>query len=213
MMEKQIKLGAQVWVADGEVGTVEQIVVDPKTHEPGYLVIKYGRLPPRRRHIVAPVSLVNEASARKVTLATTREALELFPDYEVTVRKGKYEKPEPVGYPHMIGTYTPPSNEGYMVLKQRNVPESNVSVKQGMSVLDAAGVQVGQLHGIIADQESRQAKSLVVQYTDRFQSQAWLVPVDLVADVRADKIHLHITSEQMYGLSVFQLVAEQSSDG
>ena len=112
MTERQIKLGAHVRTSDGgKAGTVEQIVVDPKTHQPGYLVIKYGRLPPRQRHIVAPISLVSEVSAREVTLETTREALEMFPDYEVTVRKGKYEKPMPTGYPHMIGCFcTPPPN-------------------------------------------------------------------------------------------------------
>jgi sporulation protein YlmC with PRC-barrel domain len=212
MVNKQIKLGARVRVMDGETGTVEQIVVDPKTQQPGYLVIKYGRLPPRQRRIVAPVSLVSEASAREITLATTREALQQFPDYEVTVHKGKYEKPQPIGYPNMIGTYVPPSNAGYMALKQRTVPETNIGVQQGMSVLDADGNKVGQVHGIIANPESRQAKTLVVQHTDRFRTYAWLVPVDLVADVRADAILLHIKAEQMYGLSLFQPVAEQSSD-
>ena len=73
MTERQIKLGVNVRTSDGDkVGTVEQIVVDPKTHQPGYLVINYGRLPPQRRSIVAPIGLVDKVSAREVTLETTR---------------------------------------------------------------------------------------------------------------------------------------------
>jgi len=201
-MEKQIELGARVRAEDGEVGTVEKIVVDPEEHEPGYLVVKRGRVRPRK--IVVPVGLVTNASPEEVTLATTRQALESFPDYEVTVRKGEYRKPIPVGGPRPVGIYTPPTNAGYMVLRQRSVPEASVGVEQGMDVLDVAGLKVGQVHGLIADPESRQASHLVLRQPHPLMPRDRLVPADLVADVREGEVHLRITAEHVSGLGSYE---------
>jgi len=206
-MEKQIHLGARVRAEDGEVGTVEKIVVDPEEREPGYLVVKRGRVRPRQ--IVVPVNLVTDVTPEEVTLATTRQALESFPDYEVTVRKGEYRKPVPVDAPRPGAVYTPPANAGYIVLRQRSVPEASVGVEQGMDVLDIAGLKVGQVHGLIAELESRQASHLVLREPHPLRPRDWLVPADLVADVREGEVHLRIPAEHVSGLEPYEPTPEK----
>jgi sporulation protein YlmC with PRC-barrel domain len=212
-MTKQVQLGARVRAIDGDVGTVAMIVVDPGGRRPGYLVVKHGRIPPRQRQIVVPVGLVEDVTPDEVILATTREALHGFPDYEITVQKGIFEKPVPTGGYIPTGTYTPSSNDGYMVLSQRSVPEHTVGVEQGMTVMDAAGVKVGYVHGLILNSDSRQASYLVLRYSRPLTMRILLIPVDLVADVKDGEIHLYIADEHMYGLELYLPSSEPLVDG
>lgn len=209
-MEKQIELGARVRAEDGAVGTVDKIVVDPEKREPEYLVIKRGRV--RRRKIVVPVSLVADVSGTEVTLDTTRKALESFPDYEITVREGEYQKPVPVAGPAPVAVYTPPMNRGYVALRQRNVPEASVAVEKGMDVFGAGGDRVGEVRGLIAESGSREAFYLVLRQSHPLASKDLLIPVDLVAEVRNGTVHLRITSDHLRGLPPHQPSREENRD-
>jgi sporulation protein YlmC with PRC-barrel domain len=209
-MEKQIELGAHVRAEDGAVGTVDKIVVNPEEREPEYLVIKRGRV--RRRKIVVPVSLMADVSGTKVTLDTTRKALESFPDYEITVREGEYQKPVPVVGPAPVAVYTPPMNRGYVALRQRNVPEASVAVEKGMDVVGAKGDRVGKVQGLIAESGSREAFHLVLRQSHPLASKDRLIPVDLVAEVRSGTVHLRITSDHLRGLPTHQPSREENRD-
>lgn len=206
-MEKQINLGARVRAQDGEVGTVARIVVDRDEREPDYLVVKRGRVRPRQ--VVVPVSLVTDVSGKAVTLDTTQKALESFPDYEVTVREGEYEKPIPVAGPQSVAVYTPAANQGFIELRQRSVPEGSVSVEKGMDVVDARGQNVGQVHGLIAETGTRKALHLVVRQRHPLEKRDRLIPTDLVAGVGDGAVRLRITADHVDGLGVYQPVPEE----
>jgi sporulation protein YlmC with PRC-barrel domain len=211
-MSKRIELGDRVQAVDGRIGVVEKVIVDPDERKPGYLVVKRGRLRPRR--IVVPVGLVDEVSAGQVTLSITRTALDDFPDYEVTERHGTYEKPMPVGPRRPVATYTPPSNAGYMVLRRRNVPASTVPVEKGMVVKDAKGMRVGRVVGLLLDLERRTATHILLQrpapmtVATPATMQQFVVPVELVEDVQEGEIQLRITRWHISGLAVFEPAAE-----
>jgi sporulation protein YlmC with PRC-barrel domain len=200
-MEKRVELGTQVWTLDGEAGTVDKIVTDPQGRRPSYLVVKRGRL--QQRRIVVPVSLVADVSAEGVALETTRPALDQFPDYEITVQHGEYRRPVPIGAPRPIGAFVPASNKDFMVLRQRSVPDTSISVDEGMEVLDATGLRVGQVQGLVLDSDSRQPSHIVLHQSGPLASQHRLVPVDLVARVREDRLQLHINSEHVAGLEPY----------
>ncbi len=173
-------------------------MVDPEEQKPGYLVVKRRRIRPRR--IVVPASLVVDVSAESVTLGTTRQALDGYPDYEATVRGGEYRKPTPVPGGVLSAVYTPPTNRGYETLRQRNVPESNVSVERGMDVVDATGEKVGEVEGLIADSDTREASYLVLRQPDPLTPRDRLVPADLAADAQGGTVRLRITAAQVQGL-------------
>lgn len=211
-MRKRIELGDRVKAVDGRAGVVDKVIVDPDERAPGYLVVKRGRLRPRR--IVAPVSLVDDVSDGQVTLSITREALDDFPDYEVTERRGRYEKPLPVGPRRPVATYTSPSNRGYMALRRRNVPESTVPVERGMVVRDAKGMRVGRVAGLALDDERRTATHILLQrpapmtVSTPAAMQQFVVPVELVEDVREGEVHLRITRWHIAGLAVYEAAGE-----
>lgn len=201
-MEKQVTLGAKVLVKEGVVGTVDKVVVDPGTHQPGYLVVKRGRVQARR--IVVPVSLVAEVSPEAVTLAITRNGLETYPDYEITVQYGVYRRPTPLGYPRAHTIHTPPSNQGFVVLTHRSVPDASVSVEKGMAVYDAGGAKVSQVQGVILDKGSRQATHLVLRCLTPLSPRDRIMPVDLIADVEEGMVHLRITADDISGLTPYR---------
>lgn len=211
-MSKRIELGDRVQAIDGRAGTVEKVIVDPDERKPGYLVVRRGRLRPRR--IVVPVSLVDEVAAGRVTLSVTRAALDDFPDYEVTERHGTYQKPAPAGGHRPVAAYTPPSNDGYMALRRRNVSEAAVPVEKGMAVKDAGGIRIGRVVGLLLDRERRTATHILVQRPTPMTvatpatMQTFVVPVELVEDVQEGQIQLRITRGHISGLAVFELAGE-----
>jgi sporulation protein YlmC with PRC-barrel domain len=206
-MEKRIELGDSVRATDGRAGVVAKVIVDPGEREPGYIVVKRRRF--RSRHIVVPVSLVDEVSAGQVNLSMTRAALDGFPDYEVAERHGRYEKPMPVGPHRPVAVYTPASNRAYTVLRRRNVPESAVPVEKGMVVTDASGMRIGRVAGLSLDRGRRTATHLLVQrpapmtVATPATMQQFVVPIDLVEDVREGEIRLRITRWHLSGLAVY----------
>ncbi len=69
--EWQIDPGATVEASDGRFGTVEEVIVRPRTGEPIYLVIRYGW---NDRQLTIPADLIAAApSRREVRLRVTRE--------------------------------------------------------------------------------------------------------------------------------------------
>jgi uncharacterized protein YrrD len=207
-MKKQIELGAHVWARDEKVGTVARIVADPESREPGYLVVKRGRIRPRQ--IVVPVSLVSDVTAEAVVLALPADVLDSFPDYEITVQEGEYRKPMPVGTLRPVATYAPPSNRGYVALRQRNVPDSSVSVEKGMPVLDVTGMKVGQVHGLVMDSDKQQAIQILLRQPGPRITRYRIIPADLVESVPAGAVKLRITAEHIYGLGIYEPEPEQS---
>jgi sporulation protein YlmC with PRC-barrel domain len=201
-MKKKIKLSSRVWAKNEKVGMVTKIVVDPETHEPGYLVVKRGRI--RLRHIVVPVSLVSDVTTEGVVLDTPADVLDGFPDYEMTVQKGEYHKPVPIGSPRPYAFYEPPSNQGYMALRQRTVPDTTVSVEKGMAILDSTSLKVGRVDGLVMDSEKQQAIQILLRQPGPGNTRHRIIPADLVDNVRGGAVHLRIRAEHVNGLGFYE---------
>lgn len=198
-MKKQLGLNLRVQCLDGQGGKISKIVIDPDSRQPTHLVVKRGRL--HVREILVPVSLVAEATEESVFLNVTRETLVGLSDYEYTLRKGDYQKPLIVGYPRPRYMSFPASNHGFMVLRQRNVPERSVAVEKGMAILDIEGHKVGKVEGIIVDSRKRQGRYLLFQRMHGTVPQ--LIPSDLIDDVSEGNVRLRIDRDYMERLPVY----------
>lgn len=204
-MKKQLTLGMPVRCPEGEVGTLDRVVADPENHEPTFLVVKHGRMPRRQRQIVMPVSLVREVTAGAVMLDTTLEALETFPDLEVTVKKRPPSQPDRTLHePRFPPIMRPWFQDGTVTMRERTVPERTVDIQRGMTVYDCAGVKLGQVDGIIADAGEHRASHLVLQQQRRQKDGQRLVPVDLVDMVIRSHVYLSIAKEHVQGLPVYR---------
>lgn len=196
---KQLKLGMTVNCLDGRAGKISKVIADPESHRPTHLVVKRGRL--RTTEVVVPVSLVDAVDLESVQLAITLEALRDLPVYEYTVHKGRYEIPKLVGRPP-VTVYTPPTNKGYMVLKQRAVPERSLAIEKGLAIRDSYGREVGQVVGLIVDGNEQIGKYIV--FRNPLSGSTQLITTELIEDVTADSIHLRIARQYLDGLPIFQ---------
>ncbi|RIK50800.1 MAG: hypothetical protein DCC57_11385 [Chloroflexi bacterium] len=201
-MEKQLTPGMAVHCSDGEAGRLEKIVGEPDERTPAYLVVQRGR-PIRRRHIVVPVSLVRDVAPDRILLDTTLQALETFPDFEVTVaqRADPADLPAAPLHPLFWPAYR---DQAAIIFRARSVPETSREIRRGMPVYDNAGAQVGQVAGLLVDDETRQASHLVLNRKGPRAADPRLVPVDLVDYVVRDDIYLRIGQDQVVGLTVYQ---------
>lgn len=87
--------------------------------------------------------------------------------------------------------------------------ESDKSRRQS-AVLDASGLKVGQVHGLILESEGRQASRIILRHQEPLAAPRYrVVPADLVADVQAGEVHLCISADHVYGLGAYRPVPEQ----
>jgi len=209
-MKKELSIGMSVHASDGKVGSLERIVVDPKTHEPAYLVVRHGP-PPPPRSIVVPVSLVSEVSTENVMLNTTQQAFKAFPNYELTIEKPvekPLETPKKPSYtdrwPNILPFPTVWTELGTVKVRERTVPEHMVEVKRGMTVYDSTGNRLGEVDGLIANSEQQQVTHLVLNTGTPLKEERRLVPIDLVDfSIRSD-VYLRIGKEYVQGLPFYQ---------
>ncbi len=184
---KELILGARVNCQDGAAGRLSRIILDPENRRPTHLIVKRGW--PSPREIVVPVSLATKVTREAVELKITRRALADFSDYQVTVRKGRYEKPMPVPNPQRpIALYTLPSHGAFMVLQQRNVPEQSAEVRRGMAVRDGNGHKVGKVEGITVGVNKQQGKYVLFQRSHSRTPR--LIPAELVEGVSSEGVRL-----------------------
>lgn len=199
-MERQLTLGMQVKGTDGQAGRISRIVTDPETQRPTYLVVKHGRMHPRE--VVVPVSLVQEVTPEAVALDLKLAALNDFPDFESTVQHGTFQRTTVAPQWRPMYSYTPPTNDGFMMLRQRAVPEQAVAVAKGMAVHDCDDHEVGTVEGIIVDAEKRQGSHLILRRTHPLL-RLLVVPVELVDEAAEERVRLRISREYVDGLPTY----------
>lgn len=190
MKKSQYSIGADVQLLDGEAGKVSRVVCDPKVRKPTYLAVKFSW--PFPREVAVPVSLVTSATPRRVKLDLTREALEAFPDYEVVVHKGRYQKPFRVGHPRLEAVYSPAASRAAVAVRQRSVPESAIDVRRGMRVIDAQGAVLGTVDGLISEAEGQTCRHLVLR---RKGGRLHLVPTDLFGGIQGRSVQLKVDAD------------------
>jgi len=203
-MAKELSLGMSVSCSDGEVGRLERIVVDPDTREPAYLVVRRGRV--SQRDTVVPVSLVTEITSEGIVLGIGSEAFKTFPDYEITVEKYLPEEYDYVSrWPEIPPLWKAGvQNDGMVKVRERTVSEHTADISRGMKVFDDAGVAVGEIEGVIADPDTRQASHLVLARGLPAARERRLVPVDLVDFALRSHVYLRISECYLQGLPVYQ---------
>jgi sporulation protein YlmC with PRC-barrel domain len=183
-MRPQLALGLPVNCLDGAAGTVRRLVLLPGRRTPAYIVVKRGRAP-RAREITVPVSCIVRTSPDVVELGLTGAELKAFPSYETKVRVGTYP---PVDDP-LANVIYPRSGGGYMVLRQRSVPDAAIEVRRGMPVRDARGRLLGKVDNVVVDRVHRQITYIIMRPTAPGGVRR-TVPTGLVSTVKNGCVYL-----------------------
>lgn len=211
----QFKQGASVRMADGtNVGQLERVVVDPRTKEVNYLVVRKGAFFTTDR--VVPLTLVARADENEVSLRDDAGDLEQLPVFEEryyvpadgdTLAPATGYAPTLYAYPPLSGgemggmagmTLSGQSHLGALTVPepvaeqtQRAIPDDNVAIRAGARVVAAGGEQVGSVEQVLTSPNADQVSHFVVSQGLLFKDRK-LIPVGWVQDIGEEQVTLAV---------------------
>jgi osmotically-inducible protein OsmY/sporulation protein YlmC with PRC-barrel domain len=214
-----LRIGATVHTLDGPAGTVERVVVSPRSRRVTHLIVRAGwPLPALGRAVVVPVSLVHEWSidGTAVVVALTRRELEALPGFVETA----FVSPDP--------TWEPPAGyersqvlhrlvrgeeveeaelleSGLLVHRRKlGLTDELVTLQRGQRVLCLEG-EAGRVEGVLVNLATGVVTHFVLRRggVGPFFGQRLIVPVDWVRSIDDDVV-LDVGLEQLARLPEFR---------
>lgn len=218
--------GTRLVTSDGQnAGTVDAVVLDPKTHEVLYVVARQGFLTTTDKLI--PIGLVGDVTEDGIRLNADAASIEDQQDYVetqyVTVDDPAYAAdyardpalnidaarslyPYPtlgmVGGTPMgpaIGAAAGTSSGAYVVQIDRNLPEDAVVLREGVNVIADNGDHVGDVERIITNPDTEQVTHFIIS-RGLLLKERKLIPVEWVTEFGEEEIHLGVNPRFLDGL-------------
>lgn len=213
----QFKQGVGVRLTDGtSVGQLDRVVVDPRTKEVNYLVVRKGLLFTTDR--VVPLTLVAQADENEIVLRTDAGDLEQLPPFEEryyvpadsdTVAPASSAAPSLYPYPPVLGgemggmtgmTFGGQAHLGALTVpepvveqSERAVPDDNVAISSGARVLASDGETVGEVEQVLTSPHADQVTHFVISQGLLFKDRK-LVPVGWVQEIGEEQVTLAVDS-------------------
>src|SRR5688572_26245557 len=171
----QFKKGAEVFSGEGEtIGTLNRVVIDPRTREVSSLVVGKGVF--FRTDKVIPITLVDlDIEDRIVLKRTNQDILEEFPDFETTHYVPLDEPDNPYHeaveasywYPPVhpwwaISNYVGHSAPEFVQKTEQDIPEGTVALEEGAKVISRDGKHVGNVEQIITEAQDKSVSHFVI---------------------------------------------------
>jgi uncharacterized protein YrrD len=225
----QYKQNTPVYTPSGEsVGQIDRVVMDPKTREVTYLVVRKGFLFTEDK--VVPIGSVREATEERVTLEQEAGNLDTLPAFEETqylpadgeehagadfnpasADKGNVTSSAPslFWYPS-IGMQ--PMGErsalgpAYVTRTETNIPENEVAIKPGASVMTRDDKNVGSVEEIITHAQDNKVTHFVMSHGLIFKTHK-AIPVQWISEVTEDEVKLGVHSDMLERLPEYQAQA------
>ena len=204
----QFVKGANVYTAnDHQVGQVDRVVIDPKTHQVTHLIVQKGIFFTEDK--VVPIDLIADADQDRVTLREHAGKLQDLPDFEeqhfVNVGEDEadqtptpvYHAPPLYWYPAFgapsVGYFAGYPYPASAVETEQNIPDHTVALKDGAEVISADGEQVGKVARVLVDPQANRATHLLISKGLLFKENK-LVPMNWVRTVEEEQVHLAVRS-------------------
>lgn len=202
----EIKNGADVVTYEGEkVGTVNRVVIDPRTNEVTHLVVEKGFLFTTDK--VIPVDAVDSEIDDKLVLSQGTPDYSDYPDYEETTYVPLYNQgpdtgeasltmPSPVFWYPPVGSVSRYENGGmffpFKAESDTNIPEGTVALQEGAEVLDSGGDLIGKVSRIFTYQETGVMTHFLLVRGGLLDKHRVVVPVDWVREIGEDSVRLAV---------------------
>ncbi len=205
----EFKQGTKVYTYDGkDVGSVDRVVLNPKTKEVTHIVVRKGFLFSEDK--IVPLSLVASATDESVKLRQDAGKLNDLPPFEETHYVGLNEEETRtaaypaglaapfywyaptggwMGYPDYGDSYAYPPP--YPSETTQNIPDNTVALREGADVISADGKHVGSVKRIFTKSGSDRATHFLISEGLFFKEQK-LVPIGWISDVQEDEVHLNV---------------------
>ena len=205
------KKGVDVFSSDDEkIGTLDRVVMDPKTKEVTHIIIREGFLFTEDK--VVPLDLIGSVTDERIALQGSKEHLDELPDYEETHFVPRdatvdddmntlYWNP-PVDAWSGSGRYPiyPPSL--YVRRTEKNIPEGMVALAEGAKVLSEDGEQVGNIETLVTDPNEHVTH--VVISSGLLMKERKIIPAYWLESVAEDEVHLSVESRLLERLPEYR---------
>ena len=217
--------GAKVFSQSGqEIGSLDRVVIDPKSHEISDLIVRQGLLDVK--HKVVPIGLVSESSPDGIRLREIPEGFDRLKDFEETTYVAVDEEelmrgrtvpelvvPSVIYYPPMMmapGLPLPPLSDvpvgegvrgagdspGMMERTETNIPPGTVAVKSGAKVFGRDDRRLGNVDRIFTSEDGRRATHFLITSGWLFKEKK-MVPVEWIDHAHEDEVHLSVGASQV----------------
>lgn len=97
---------------------------------------------------------------------------------------------------------------GYGAEHRAENEDRRVTVVWKMRVIDASGLYVGRVSGLVVDGEDWQASHLLVEHGEPHFTRRRAVPTKLISKVTSDELWLNISADHFYGLAIYRAAPE-----
>ncbi len=218
----QFKQGAGVRTSDGKsVGQLDRVVVDPRTKEVNYIVVRKGAFFTTDK--VVPLTLVARADDEGIMLREDAGNLEQLPEFEeryyvpadnsgvapgaavTTSAAGISGAPAVYPYPPVLGgemgglgNVNTRATLGALTVPEpvverteRAIPDDNVAIRPGVRVVSADGQQVGAVEQVLTGEHADEVSHFVVAQGLLFKDRK-LVPVGWVSEIGEQEVRLAV---------------------
>jgi len=212
----QYKKGAEVFSGDGEkIGTLDRVVIDPRTREVSSLVVGKGLF--FRTDKVIPIALVDlDIEDRIVLKKTNQDIHEDFPDFETAHYVPLAESDNPYFEAVEASFWYPPVHPGlamgnyvghpmpeFVLKTDQDIPEGTVALEEGAKVISRDGKHVGNVEQVITESQENRVSHFVISEGFLLKERK-LVPAVWVTNVAEDEIHLSVESSLFDRLPEYQ---------
>jgi len=212
--------GADVLTAKNEkVGSIDRVVLEPRSKEVTHLIVRKGLL--LKEDKVIPMDAVDHVADEKVFLKESINDLNDFPLFEETeyiladeghelekIEEGSTQFARPAywypihGYGGLSHVPFAPAPL-YYAATQRNIPEDTVPLKEGAKVISSDGENVGNIEEVLVDPKQDRATHIIIEEGIFFPDKK-LLPTIWLTNVLEDEVHLAMKSSTLEKLPEYE---------
>jgi osmotically-inducible protein OsmY/sporulation protein YlmC with PRC-barrel domain len=203
--EYDFKIGAPVLAAEGEIGRLKYVVVDPSAQVVTHLVVERGRL--FRRDIVVPAGWVEQADAQGIRLHAKMDELERLPEFHEV----QFWAPDPTARP--ISGHPPADTRVWIsphgtvhtfhttsVLHRvrLGIGDEDILIRRGLPVYTADGDRAGTVDHLLIDPETHRVTHIVIHRGRWFsQGEDYMAAIDHVSTASEYGIRLRLSRDEL----------------
>ena len=216
----QVQLGQDVYGSDNKkVGSVDRLVIDPRTKEVKQLVVGKGFFTHEDK--LVDLAMVDYVGNEGVVLNVPSSTVHDLPGYvkeEVVVRTRPEDLADrPLGYAAGTGGEeillgTPNVGRGYegasgsfydpapinppIVETEQNIPGGDVTIGKGAELVSSDGQNLGKVQEVFLDDRGNTTGFLIE--SGHIRQHHFSIPIDWVGEIDDNKVHLNVTAEKVH---------------
>lgn len=209
----RLDLGCPVACADGDYGTLSDVVIDPTTRRVSHLVVEpHGD---RIRARLVPVDRVDRAAGGEgLTLTVTRAGAEAFEPLRESsyLRLGEFPADDPdwdvgieeaYGLPFYAGAdglgLGPVDVDPHVIDTYDRVPKGEVEIRRASPVVTADGHRAGHVEGFLVG-DGEHITHVVLEHGHLWGKRDVAIPIGSVDRVETDAVVLALTKDEVGAL-------------